>query len=184
MSDEALITQARAGDPAAWERLVRANQEAVFRLAYLLLRDSDEAEDVAQETFIRAHGALSGFDASRPLHPWLLRIAANCARNRRRSLRRYLAALQRAFVLAPTAVTLDESAGGERETLWMAVRRLARVDQEVIYLRYFLDLSEAEAAHALGIPQGTVKSRTSRALARLRELIDREFPALRAEREL
>lgn len=184
VSDEALISQARDGDPAAWERMVRANQEAVFRLAYLLLRDADEAEDVAQETFIRAHRALGGFDTSRPLRPWLLRIAANLARNRRRSLRRYLAALQRSVALAPaSAAALDESAGWEGQTLWAAVRRLGPADQEVLYLRYFLDLTEAEAAGAIGVPQGTVKSRTSRALARLRELIDREFPALRAERE-
>lgn len=184
MSDESLILQARAGHAAAWEQLVRANQEVVFRLAYLLLRDADEADDVAQETFIRAHGALTGFDTARPLRPWLLRISANLARNRRRSLRRSLAALQRAFALAPHATQLDESAGWERQTLWAAVGRLGSADQEVLYLRYFLDLSEADTARALAVRQGTVKSRTSRALARLRSLIDREFPSLRTEREL
>lgn len=184
MSDDELISQARAGDGSAWERLVRANQEPVFRLAYLLLSDADEAEDVAQETFIRAHGALGRFSLGRPLRPWLLRIAANQARNRRRSLRRSLAALQRLFALAPAAVEFDESAGWERQTLWDAVRRLGPSDREVLYLRFQLDLAEAEAARVLGVPVGTVKSRTSRALARLRELIDRDFPALRAEREL
>ncbi len=184
MSEQTLIIEARAGDETAWEGLVRAHQEPIFRLAYLLLGDADEAADVAQETFIRAHRALAGFDAARPLRPWLLRIAANLARNRRRSLRRSLAALQRAFALAPVAATLDESAGWEGHTLWEAVRRLGHADQEVIYLRYFLDMGEADAARALGVPQGTVKSRTSRALARLRGVIDRDFPSLRAEREL
>lgn len=182
MSDEELVTRACAGDVAAWERLMRAYQEPVFRLAYLLLRDADDAEDVAQETFIRAHSALASFDTARPLRPWLLRIATNLARNRRRSFRRSLAAFQRAFALAPHTTTLDESAGWERQTLWSAVGQLGANDQEVLYLRYFLDLSEADAARTLAVPQGTVKSRTSRALARLRELIDREFPALRSER--
>ncbi len=184
MSEQTLIMQARAGDDSAWEGLVRAHQEPIFRLAYLLLGDADEAADVAQETFIRAHRALARFDAGRPLRPWLLRIAANQARNHRRSLRRSLAALQRAFTLAPTVASLDESAGWERHTLWEAVRRLGQADQEVLYLRYFLDLGEADTARALGVPQGTVKSRTSRALARLRSVIDRDFPSLRAEREL
>lgn len=177
------IEHARRGDAAAWEELVRANQEPVFRLAYLLLGDADDAADVAQETFIRAHAAIAGFDAARPLRPWLLRIAANLARNRRRSLRRYLAAVQRAFLGAPLSARLDETAGWEAGRLWEAVRRLGAADQEVIYLRYFLDLSEAEAARALAVAQGTVKSRTSRALGRLRALIDRDFPDLRAERE-
>ena len=90
-----LARLARQGDAFAWERLVGEHQQPVFRLAYLLLGDPDEAQDVAQETFIRAYHALHRFDNERPLRPWLLRIAANLAYNRQRSLRRYLAALKR-----------------------------------------------------------------------------------------
>ena len=94
--DEAnLISLAHRGDGAAWETLVRAYQEPVFRLAYLLLQDGPEAEDTAQEAFWRAYRALDRFDPARPFRPWLLSIAANLARNRRRSLGRYLAALGR-----------------------------------------------------------------------------------------
>ncbi len=182
MTEAELIERARAGEAGAWEALMREHQQPIFRLAFLLLGDAGEAEDVAQETFLRAYGALGRFDAARPLRPWLLRIAANLARNRLRSLRRALAALGR--LAAPAPAGLDESAGWEGRTLWAAVRRLSVADQEVIYLRYFLDLSEAEAARALNVALGTVKSRTSRALGRLRGLIDREFPDLRAEREL
>ena len=182
MTEPDLIAHACRSDAGAWEALVREHQQPIFRLAYLMLGDPDEAEDVAQETFIRAYGALAGFDTTRPLRPWLLRITANLARNRRRSLRRRLASLQRLVVPPPN--TLDESAGWEGRTLWAAVSRLRTADQEVIYLRFFLDLSEADTARALGIAQGTVKSRTSRALTRLRTLIDREFPDLRVEREL
>ncbi|MBV9786854.1 MAG: hypothetical protein JOZ51_01680, partial [Chloroflexi bacterium] len=67
-----LIVRAQQGDGTAWEHLVRQHQDAVFRLAYLLLGDADDADDVAQETFIRAFGALDRFDPSRPLRPWLL----------------------------------------------------------------------------------------------------------------
>lgn len=180
MTELDLIARARLSDAGAWEALVRDHQQPIFRLAYLMLGDPDEAEDVAQETFIRAYGALARFDPARPLRPWLLRIAANLARNRRRSLRRRLASLR--ALSAPPAPALDESVGWEGRTLWDAVRRLGAADQEVIYLRFFLDLPEAEAARALDVALGTVKSRTSRALARLRSLIDREFPDLRAER--
>lgn len=92
MTDAELVNATRAGDEAAWETLLRAYQPAVFRLAYLLLGDAD---DVAQETFLRAQKALPRFDIERPLRPWLFRIAANLARNKRRSLGRYFAALQR-----------------------------------------------------------------------------------------
>lgn len=180
VTEPGLIERARAGEAEAWEALVLAHQQPIFRLAYLLLGDAAEAEDVAQETFIRAYRALGGFDVTRPLRPWLLRIAANLARNRRRSLRRALAMLQR--IADPPSSPFDESAGWEGDTLWAAVRRLGSADQEVIYLRFFLDLPESETARTLGIAQGTVKSRTSRALARLRALIDREFPDLRSER--
>ena len=81
LSGEA-VRRAANGDAAAWEPLVRAHQEAVFRLCYLLLGDPDEAEDVAQETFLRAWKHLRRFDATRPLRPWLLSIASNLASNR------------------------------------------------------------------------------------------------------
>jgi RNA polymerase sigma factor (sigma-70 family) len=186
VSDGDLIKSAQEGDQGAWETLMRTHQEAVFRLAFLMLGSADEAEDVAQETFIRAFGALGRFDRERPIGPWLLSIAANLARNRRRSIGRYLAALRRTFVVEPSVQeTIDErsSEAWESQTLGQALRRLSATDREVIYLRYFLDLSEAEAAAALQIAVGTVKSRLSRALARLRALIDREFPALREERQ-
>lgn len=186
MSEADLIHRACQGDEAAWEALVQAHQEPVFRLAYLLLGDADDADDAAQETFIRAFRALASFDGERPLRPWLLRITTNLAHNRRRSVRRYLAALQRALSVAsePVEPFCDRSAmQWEAQVLWQAVQRLGRTDQEVIYLRYFLDLSEAETARTLEIAPGTVKSRLSRALGRLRTVVDQEFPALRQERQ-
>jgi len=186
-----LIPLAQRGDSAAWETLMREHQQAVFRLAYLLLGDADDAEDVAQETFIRAYRALERFDASRPMRPWLLRIASNLASNRRRSLGRYFGALQRLILLDPEAraAARGESpretgpSAEDAHTLWQAVRRLGQPDQEIIYLRYFLDLSEAETATALTIPPGTVKSRTHRALQKLRGIVEKEFPTLRESLE-
>jgi RNA polymerase sigma-70 factor (ECF subfamily) len=185
-SESDLISRARRGDDAAWGALVTAHQEAIFRLAYLLLGDADAAADVAQDAFVRAFRALDRFDPARPLRPWLLRITANVARNHRRSLGRYWAAVRRWIEAAPPPVTAlgDRTAQEwEARTLWQAVRRLRPAEQEVVYLRYFLDLSEAEMAGALEVPPGTVKSRLHRALARLRIVVDQEFPALREERQ-
>ena len=176
-----LIQKARSGNEAAWEKLVGAHQEGVFRFAYLSLGDPDEAADVAQETFLRAFRALDGFDAARPLRPWLLQIAKNLAHNRRRSLARYWKSLKRkALSEPPSNGNLEARTAAELEsrTLWMAIRALPPHDQAVIYLRYFLELPVDETAETLEIAPGTVKSRLSRAITRLRGVIERDFPEL------
>jgi len=108
-----LIIRARQGDGVAWEVLVQQYQQPAFRLAYLFLEDSDEAEDVAQETFLRAFQALDRFDLSRPMLPWILSIAANLARNRRRSVWRFFAAVQRLVWEEPRLVS-GEMDGAEQ----------------------------------------------------------------------
>ncbi len=180
-TDADLVRRARRSDPLAWEAIVHAYQEPVFRLAALILGDAADAEDVAQETFVRAYLALDRFDTDRPLRPWLLSIAANLARNRRRSLGRYWAALQRAFQANPEAYhpAPDRTAAADARRLREAVSRLRPGAQDIIYLRYFMELSEAEAAETLGIPAGTAKSRLHRALAQLRGIIESDFPDLR-----
>lgn len=178
-----LVIRARQGDQAAWETLVELHQTAVFRLAYLLLGDADEAEDVAQETFIRTFRKLNQFDTARPLRPWLLRIASNLAHNHHRGVGRYLAALHRLH-LVETHISAESENWQEMEAqaLWQAVRRLHLKDQQIIYLRYFLELSVNEVADTLEIPLGTVKSRLFRALARLRQIVEQDFPILWEER--
>ena len=179
-----LIRQARTGSEAAWEALIQQHQEAVFRLAYLLTGDASDAEDVAQEAFIRAYRSLDRFDSARPWRPWVLSIAANLARNRRRSIGRYFANLQRFARYNPDPVLNPEGAVAEQhraQALWQAVQRLETGDQEVIYLRYFLELAVEETASVLQVAPGTVKSRLHRALNRLRAVVEAEFPQLREE---
>lgn len=189
MNETEEVTRAKEGDEVAWGTLVQRHQEAVFRLAYLLLHDADDAEDVAQETFIRAYRALDRFESTRPLRPWLLEITRNQCYNWGRAFRRRLAALQRWRQVAPlanvSAVDIDPNEQVMQEwkanTLWQAVRRLNGSDQEVIYLRCFLELSVEETAQALNIAPGTVKSRLWRALDRLRRVVEQDFPGLREE---
>ena len=180
MDESTLVRHAANGDEAAWEPLVQAHQEAVFRLSYLLLGDPDDAKDVAQETFLRAWKHLKRFDAARPLRPWLLSIASNLASNRRRSAGRYFAALTRVFQEKPAPTTIEEKSAQRMEAhdLWKAVQTLNTSDQQIVYLRYFLDLSVAETSQVLQVAEGTVKSRLSRALDKLRNVIEQDFPVL------
>ena len=185
MDEPTLIRHAANGDASAWEPLVQTHQQAVFRLAYLLLGDPDDAEDIAQETFLRAWNHLKRFDQTRPLKPWLLSITANLARNRRRSAGRYLAALTRAFRDEPAPTSVEDIGAQymEANDLWKAVQNLREPDQQVVYLRYFMDLSVAETAEVLQVAEGTVKSRLSRALEKLRAIIKQEFPVFAERRE-
>lgn len=180
------VLRARQGSEAAWEWLVRRYQQPVFRLAYLIVGDAADAEDVAQETFVRAFLSLDRFDTTRPLRPWLMQITANLSRNRRRSIGRYWGAIQRFFQASnahnplPTADTTGAAVQRrlEGEHLWQAVQQLPSGAQETVYLRYFLGLSEAETAEALGIAPGTVKSRLHRAIRRLQALLDNPYREL------
>lgn len=185
MDEPTLIRHAANGDASAWEPLVQTHQQAVFRLAYLLLGDPDDAEDIAQETFLRAWNHLKRFDQTRPLKPWLLSITANLSRNRRRSAGRYLAALTRAFRDEPAPASVEDKSTQymEANDLWKAVQNLREPDQQVVYLRYFMDLSVAETANVLQVAEGTVKSRLSRALEKLRAIIKQEFPVFAERRE-
>jgi RNA polymerase sigma-70 factor (ECF subfamily) len=181
LEDAELIERARAGEVMAYEELVRRHQDVAVRTAYVIAPDGD-AEDAAQEAFVKAYAALGRFRAGAPFRPWLLRIVANEARNRRRSAgRRTGLALRAAEDRRPgdaapspeSAVLADET----RALLLGAVNGLRPEDREVIGARYFLDLSEAETAETLGIARGTVKSRLSRALGRLRTEIARDHGA-------
>jgi RNA polymerase sigma-70 factor (ECF subfamily) len=185
LDESTLIRRAADGDATAWETLTRTHQQAVFRLCYLLLGDPDDAEDTAQETFVRAWKHLQRFDPTRPLRPWLLSIASNLSSNRRRSAARYLSALMRGFRAEPPPAAVEEKSLQQIEAsdLWRAVQRLHEADQQIIYLRYFLDLSVAETAETLNIAEGTVKSRLSRALEKLRAAMQRDVSALAEGRE-
>jgi RNA polymerase sigma-70 factor (ECF subfamily) len=183
--EAALIERARDGDKDAYDTLVRRYQEVVFRTAYVITTDAGEAEDAAQEAFVKAYRALGRFRRDAPFRPWIVRIAANEARNRRRSARRRME-LRPSDTSANLVADPADPAPGPEQTvlrrerqaaLLEALQDLAEGDRTVIAYRYFFELSETEMADALGVARGTVKSRLSRALERLRhrfpELADR-----------
>jgi len=151
---------------------VRRYQDLAVRTAWVVTGSAGEAEDAAQEGFVKAYLALARFRAGAPFRPWLLQIVVNEARNRRKSAGRRAnlvlkAAAQRGndSEASPEAATL---AGERQQALLEAVNHLREDERLVVACRYFLGLSEAETAETLRCPRGTVKSRLSRALGRLR----------------
>ena len=175
--DSELIARAQRGDSAAYEEIVQRYQQIAFRSAYVITGSAADAEDAAQEGFVKAYRALDRFRLGADLRPWLLRIVANEARNRVRSSgRRHQLELRLTegfrpgdAAPSPEAVAI---AADERRRLLAMVNALSGEDRLVIASRYFLQLSGEETAAALGIAEGTVKSRLSRALARLRVRVE------------
>lgn len=169
LTESELIALAAEGDGDAYASLVRAHQDIAFRTAMLITQDAAEAEEAAQDAFVKAWRALPRFRRGEPWRPWLLTIVANEARNRRRSAGRRSALALR--VPPPPDDPSAESAvlaAEARGALLGALSTLREDDRLVLGCRYLLELSEAETAAALGVRPGTVKSRTSRALDRLR----------------
>jgi RNA polymerase sigma factor (sigma-70 family) len=171
-----LVAASKAGDKGAYAQLLERHQAVAFRAAYLVTRSAAEAEDATQEACVKAWLALGRFRSAAPFRPWLVRIAVNEARNRRRGVGRQAGLALRlstdpAEAAAPSAEA-EALAAEERGRLAAAVGRLREDDQLVIAARYFLGLSEDEAAIALGLRRGTVKSRLSRALDRLRAQLE------------
>jgi RNA polymerase sigma factor (sigma-70 family) len=177
LTEAELVERARRGDQDAYGELVHAYQGIAFRTAYLLTGNAADAEDAAQDGLVKAFYGLGRFRRGAELRPWLLRIVANEARNRRRSAgRRGNLALRAAAAIpsggaapSPETSVLD----AERDSaLLEAVNGLRDEEREVVACRYFLELSEEETAETLGLRRGTVKSRLSRGLAHLRERLE------------
>jgi RNA polymerase sigma factor (sigma-70 family) len=170
-----LVERARRGDQDAYGELVTRYQALAARVAYVITASSAEAEDVAQDAFVKAYYALDRFREGAPFRPWLLRIVANEAKNRtaaagRRPTVELGTVADRAS--GETALSPEDAAvaGDLRRGLIAAMGKLREDDRLVLQYRYFLDLSEVEMAAALGVARGTVKSRLSRAMTRLREV--------------
>jgi RNA polymerase sigma factor (sigma-70 family) len=179
LDESDLVKRAKRGDVSAYEQIVERYQEPVFRAAYLVTRSAADAQEAAQDAFVKAYAALGRFRSGSPLRPWLMKIAVNESRNRLRAAGRREALALRAAAerQAEGADPSPETAvltAERRRALLAAVDELREEDRLVISCRFFLDLSERETAEVLGWRQGTVKSRLSRALDRLRESLGEE----------
>ena len=192
--DPRTLTRAREGDLGAFEELVRAYQADVYRFAYHLTRDRATAEDVTQEAFVNAWRRLDTFRGG-SFRSWLFTIAANRARDDlRRAARRPQVSLdaarddpEHADLDPPDRGPTPEAAAEQaelREALESALRALPPDWREVVVLSDIHGLDYAEIAAATGVALGTVKSRLSRARARLREVIAESRELSEAARRL
>ncbi|MCA2214175.1 RNA polymerase sigma factor [Jidongwangia harbinensis] len=173
LDDAAAVARARTGDLDAYEILVARYTVPAHRAA-VLLGAGAEADDVVQEALVKAYRQLSRYRGEAGFRPWLLAIVANETRNLHRSRRRRDGLVLRAAAREgpePTGTDPADSAVAveRRQHLIAQLRLLDARDREVLVCRFLLDLSEVETAVTLGLPKGTVKSRTSRALKKLRE---------------
>jgi RNA polymerase sigma factor (sigma-70 family) len=173
LDDAELVRRAQEGDVGAYEELVSRYGAIAQRAAYLITGSAAEAEDAAQQAFVKAYYAIGKFRLEAPFRPWLLRIVTNEAKNRIRSQGRQAGVAVRLQEGRPRddAAPSPEVAvlSKERSSALMdALNTLKIADRTVIYLRYFLELTEAEMAVTLACRPGTVKSRLSRALRRLK----------------
>jgi RNA polymerase sigma-70 factor (ECF subfamily) len=169
--EPALIRAAQHGSEEALETLFRRHWRGAHRAAYLIVRDPQAAEDIAQESFLAAVRALNRFDRRRPFRPWLHRIVVNRAidHTRTRALRREVSA-----DASPTEPVAEEMPLPEFKLAPVLVE-LSPERRAVIVLRYLLDYTPGEIAHMLDLPRGTVNSRLRRALDQLAAGIGEEM---------
>lgn len=182
LDERELIASAQSGDTRAFEQLVRIHQGIALRVAYLVVRDSSEAEDVTQDAFVKAYRSLDRFRAEAPFRPWLLRIVRNEGLNRVRGTkrRRELSVRTSNDPVSGDAAPSPETeviTGEQSQQLLALIDELPARYRSVLVHRYLLDLTEQETAEILGLPLGTVKSRNARALQRLRRSLDLESRA-------
>jgi RNA polymerase sigma-70 factor (ECF subfamily) len=164
-----LLRKAAAGDAQAFSQLADRHTEALFRLAYSLVGNQADAEDVLQEAFLGAYQGAKRFEGRSQVRTWLGQIVARQAAALRRSKR-----VRKTLPLDPVASPPTE--GGEtqvdtREDLMQVLEQMTPEYREVIVLREFGNMAYEEIAAALGLPRGTVESRLFRARAELRELL-------------
>jgi len=176
LNDAALVHQAQRGDMQAFERLVETHSGFVYNLALRLVRSPQDAEDIAQEVFIRVWKALPGYRANAQFNTWLYRIVSNTCYDRLPALKRELNLLN--------AEALEEHTGNapqperividaERsDTLVEAITHLPESYRLLIILRHVQSMSYAEIAAATGQPLGTVKTGIHRARAMLAERLE------------
>ena len=176
-----VLARISAGDEEAFAELFHQYGRLVYRTAYLILADAQEAEDVLQEVFLQVFRSAAAFDSSKgALTTWLYRLTVNRCLSLRRKKELPTVELSE---LEPL-VGEDSAEAGLDEDMWRALQRLSDKLRAVVVLRYYLDLPYSEIARLLQIPVGTVKSRLSAALAALaKELGPELLPDRKGGRE-
>jgi RNA polymerase sigma-70 factor, ECF subfamily len=167
-----LVERAKLGERVAFELLADLYRPTLLNLSLRMLRNTDDAKDAVQDTYLKAFRALKDFDPLRPIKPWLCRICANCCVDIVRDRKREGDPLeQHEYMLQDTAESLDEQASDsiEQEEVREAINRLPEKYRKIIFMRHFRHMDVNEIAVALNKPEGTIKSWLFRARAILKK---------------
>lgn len=177
-NDAELSRLCRQGDAAAWRELLRRFSPMVYRLSVRMVGSGGQADDACQDTFLRVHRSIANFDPTRPLKPWIARIAHNvCLRMLERPGVQVPEPGWEASAPAIESGPEDHAARSEASELLVdALDTLSAQDRALVVMRYREGLSIAEASEVSGLPVNTVKTRLHRARAALRKLL---APALK-----
>lgn len=151
-----LVAKARTGDRAAFERLVVAQYDRIFRIAYRWAGNREDAEDVAQDVCIKLPGILTSFDGRSAFTSWLYRVVLNAVRDLQRKRQRHNRKKDALAEVADTDYAPDQERGLEAEAIWAAVRTLPPKQCDAVMLVYAQDMSHAEAAEVMGCKEATV----------------------------
>lgn len=181
LDEEAAIAAAVRGDSAAFGQLVRAYQRRAYAVAYSYVRNRDDALELAQDAFVQAFRAMHRFQAGRPFYPWLAMIVRNkCLNHLKRRKRRGEQSLDALVDGGYDPADPEASADGPahqhalEDQIRQALEQVSPQHQEILRLRHLMELSYAEIAKTLEIPQGTVMSRLHAARKALRQVLDPE----------
>ena len=178
MTEQDWVTRARAGDQAAFTQLVETYQTAIYNLCYRMLGDAGEAEESAQESFLRAYTRLGSYDPARPFKTWLFSIASHYCIDRLRKRRLIWLSIEDE-ALAPHPALHEPNPGPEemtvrreqRELIQSMLAKLSPEDRNVVVMRYWQDLSYEEIAEATSTTVSAVKSRLHRARGSVSEML-------------
>jgi RNA polymerase sigma-70 factor (ECF subfamily) len=178
VDEQQAIRQLKNGDIAGLEFLVQRHQLKALRTAYLITRNLELAEDVVQESFIRAYHSIRGFDEARPFEPWFLRSVVNASIKTMQRLAKQVEARDDAddgewmqLVSADESVEAQVESAEFQRQLWAAMQKLSPRQRAVIVQRYYLEMNEKEMATQAGVARGTVKWLLNAARERLRALL-------------
>ena len=180
--DYRLIEQCRLGDSSAIERFVHTYQQDVYRLALSILDDATEADDATQDALLAVLRSLDSFRGASSFTTWLYSVTVNICRTRlqrhkrRERLTQLLGGLLRVHIARPASAEEDAIQKESDAALWRAIHSMDEKHRIPIVLRYYHDLSVAEIANILGIPEGTVHSRLNTARRKLHDVLKEGRP--------
>ena len=182
LTEEMLIEKSKNGDVEAFEELILTYQKKILNFTYRMLGDAGDAEDVAQEVFLKAYRAISGFDGKSSFSTWIYKIASNTAMDELRKRKRRGAdkniSLYSEDEDGEFEIPISDEADApytslRKKEVWRAIEKLNDEYKTVIVLRDIQNISYEEITKVTGLSLGTVKSRISRGRLILRKILEK-----------